>query len=502
MTKTKDNLDILNARRLTPTLKILLVVMSGILGGFMWRVRGSGGFGSMWGMFSVGVMLTLIIFAFYGNRKKMSLEALPVAVILLGITNGGWGTLNSQMGGYLGSTVPFSGQEAETVVSISPYSGLVIMLLLGFGWLPLYSMYIGSLFSKKQYKLWHYITLIAVFYAVVYLFEFVVAHYIVPFINSQAVEMFKKGLADIGFEGSPMNAFIKNLGNESWFKKIPFGRNYFASVRVVSYAAASLVLSLAVLIAKRDKVTAFISFMFNLVSAVSITLADIVMVIDSDAGFFAKVNPPAFFEKLNAWSLWEYSTGFFLFSGIMLLLVCLPKSITGGEGYFEYERPFKNKKLYAAYSAVLTLLFTFVITLARPAGMQIAEWICDKGYFNDEDIITYIVAVVIGAVALAFTSVISKKNIISKDMPCIVNIRTEDFCLKAAPVYLCVTAFIYFFLGAENVVSMPINGIKNPSSLLAAIRDGSSLIPVMMILSFVLFNILYAVLSKKAVKRK
>ncbi len=502
MTLSKNNLDILNARRLTPTLKALLVLMSGILGGFMWRTRGAGGFGSMWGMFAVGVMLTLVIFAFYGNRKKISLEALPIAILLLGITNGGWGTLNSQMGGYLGSTVPFSGQELETVVSISPWSGLAVMLLLGFGWMPLYSMFIGSLFSKKQYKILHYITLIAIFYAVVFLFEFVVAHYILPFIHSPAVEMFKKGLADVGFEGSPMMAFIKNLGNESWFKKIPFGRNYFASIRVISYSAAALVLSLATLIGKRDKATAFISFAINLISAFSITLADVAMIIESDAGFFANINAPAFFEKLNAWSLWEYSTGFFLFSGIMLLIVCLPKKISGGEGYFEYERPIKNKNLYAAYSAVFTLLLTFVVTLARPIGMRVAEWVVMKGYSDKEDLIMYIIIAVICVIGLAVTASIAQKNIIRKDMPNLVNIRTEDFCLKAIPVYFALTAFIYFFTGDDNITTELFLSAKNPSSFLAMIRDGSQLIVAMMVVSFVLFNLLFAIISKRAVKKK
>ena len=415
MTLNKDNLDFLNARRLNPWLKALLVLMTAIMTGFMWRVRGTHGWGSMWGMFAVGVMLTLVIFAFFGNRKKMSLEALPIAVILLGITNGGWGTLNSQMGGYLGSTVPFTGEEAEAITQISPWSGMAAMLLLGFGWMPLWAMFIGSLFSKKEYKIWHYITLIAVFYVVVYAFEFTLAHYIAPFVNSEAVELFKSGLADKGIELSPMMAFIKNLGSEAWFKKIPFGRNYFATVRIISYTAGALVLSLAALIAKKDKVTAFISFAINLICSVSITLADVVMVLDSDRGFFRLKNLPGFLAGGN-WSLWEYLTGFFLGLGIMLLLVCLPRSITGGEGYFEYKMPFKNAKLYTAYSAAVTLLATFVVTVARPAGMRIAEWTVYKGWFDDEDIPSYIFIGIICVVGLIFTASIAKKNIIKREL--------------------------------------------------------------------------------------
>lgn len=501
MTLNRDNLDFLNARRLTPGLKVLLVLMTAIMTGFMWRVRGTHGWGSMWGMFAVGVMLTLVIFAFFGNRKKMTLEALPIAVILLGITNGGWGTLNSQMGGYLGSTVPFTGQEVDAVIEISHWSGVAAMLLLGFGWMPLWSMFIGSLFSKKEYKIWHYITLIAVFYVVVYAFEFTVAHYIAPFINSTAVEAFKEGLADSGFDYSPMMAFIKNFGSEAWFKKIPFGRNYYATVRIISYSAGALVLSLAALIAKKDKVTAFISFAINVICAVSITLADVVMVVDSDRGFFANISAPDFLKGGN-WSLWEYLTGFFLGFGIMLLLVCLPKKITGGEGYFEYKMPFKNAKLYAAYSAVMTLLVTFIVTTARPLGMRVADWVVYKGWFDDADILTYIFIGVLCVIGLIFTAAIAKKNIIKRELPNLFAVRTEDFCLKAAPVYFAVTAFGYFCTGDNNILSLPYAQMKNPSSIFSLIRDGSILIPAIMLVSLVLFYVLYGFISKKAVKKK
>ena len=501
MTLDKNNLDFLNARRLTPALKTLLVLMTAIMTGFMWRVRGTHGWGSMWGMFAVGVMLTLVIFAFFGNRRKMTLEVLPIAVILLGITNGGWGTLNSQMGGYLGSTVPFTGEETVAMAEISPWSGMAAMLLLGFGWMPLYAMFIGSLFSKKEYKIWHYITLIAVFYVVVYAFQFTVAHYIAPFVNSDAVELFKDGLADRGYDYSPMMAFIKNLGSEAWFKKIPYGRNYFATVRIISYTAGALVLSLAALIAKKDKVTAFISFAINAICSVSITLADVVMVLDSDRGFFRLKNLPGFLEGGN-WSLWEYLTGFFLGFGIMLLLVCLPKKVTGGEGWFEYKMPLKNAKLYAAYSAVMTLLATFVVTTARPLGMRIAEWMVYKGWVAEEEIPSYIITAVFCVIGIIITASIANKNIIKKEMPNLFAVRTEDFCLKAIPVYFAVSAFGYFCTGDNNILSLPYAQMKNPSSIFGLIRDGSIFIPAIMLLSIVLFYVLYAVVAKKAVKKK
>ena len=88
-------MDSLKNRKLSTFQKLFAVITCAVMTGFMWRVRGEHGWGSMWGMFAVGVMLILFIYAVFGERRKMNYETIPLAVFLLGITNGGWGTLNS-----------------------------------------------------------------------------------------------------------------------------------------------------------------------------------------------------------------------------------------------------------------------------------------------------------------------------------------------------------------------------------------------------------------------
>lgn len=484
--------------------KIFAVIACAIMTGFMWRVRGEHGWGSMWGMFAVGVMLTLFIFAFFGNRRKMSYEAIPAAVILLGITNGGWGTLNSQMGGYLGSGVDLGSSGVADKVAISPYSGLAIMLLLGFGWLPLFSMFIGSLFSKREYKIKHYVILIAVFYAVTWIFNFSVSHYILPLINPQAVEMFKLGLADKGIELTPMMAFIKNLGSASWAKVIPFGRNYFTSIEVISAACAALFVSLTALIAFKDKITAFISFGMNVVMAISITAADLFMIADSDSGFLAKVNAPDFINNCS-WPLWEYFTGFLMGFGVMLILVCLPKSIAEGECFAEYAPVFKKRGIHFAYSAVLTLMFTFGLTLARPVGMRIADLLVEKGFISDEDTASIIITVILCAIALIPAFIISKKNIVSRELNIPVAMRTEDFCMKAVPAYFIATSIAYFFTGNSShayLLIIDYAKVKSPSVLLETLKSGELVITGLMVISFILFFAFWLAARKKAVKEK
>ena len=180
MTELKNN-------DLSLSKKLFAVITCALMTGFMWRVRGEHGWGSMWGMFAVGVMLILFIYAVFGERKKMNYEMIPVAVFLLGITNGGWGTLNSQMGGYLTSTAEFTGEEAARLVEINPVSGLYMMLFLGFGWMPLFAVTVASLFSKKEYKLKHYIILIAVFYITETVFRFSLSHFIIEAVHPDAV---------------------------------------------------------------------------------------------------------------------------------------------------------------------------------------------------------------------------------------------------------------------------------------------------------------------------
>ncbi len=494
-------MEIMETRKLTAGTKALMVFAFAVMSGFMWRVRGDEGYGSMWGMFAVGVMFVLFIFAFFGNRRKMSYEAIPIAVILLGITNGSWGTLNTQMGGYLSGDLPFPGAEQAETVAISPFSGLWIMLLLGFGWMPLFSLFIGSLFSKKEYKLKHYLALIFIFYAVVLGFQFFAAHFIMPFINKEATEMFSKGLIENGIPLSRMRAYIYNFGSAAWSKTIPFGRNYFASIRAISYAAGALISSLAALAIMKDGITALISFLFNIISAVSITLADAFLIIDSDAGFLARVNAPAFL-KGGSWSLWEYFTGFLLGFGMMLVLVCLPERITRGEGRFEYREPFAKKWFHILYSAVLTLAFTFGATAARPLGIRIAEQLAKRGLAVNPDRLSLIIIAAVCVLCVAVSFAAAKRNIAARGLPVPVPMRTEDFCLKAAPAYFGITGILYFFTGDAYILKFPFREIKNLSALTGMLRDGSFITLLIMILSFVLFYILYFSACKKAVRKK
>ena len=81
--------------------------------------------------------------------------------------------------------------------------------------------------QKKEYKIRHYVILVAVFYVVTYIFKFSLSHFILEAIHPEAVALCKEGFLDRGIDLSPMMAYIKEFGSAAWAKKIPFARNYF-----------------------------------------------------------------------------------------------------------------------------------------------------------------------------------------------------------------------------------------------------------------------------------
>ncbi len=473
--------------------KIFSVITCAVMTGFMWRVRGDHGWGSMWGMFAVGVMLILFIYAVFGERKKMNYEMLPLAVFFLGITNGGWGTLNSQMEGYLTSTAPFTGEEAARIVEINPVHGLFMMLFLGFGWMPLFAVIVGSLFSKKQYKIKHYIILIAVFYAVTYIFKFSLSHFILEAVHPEAVAFCKEGLADRGIDLSPMMAYIKEFGSAAWAKKVPFARNYFTSIDVMSAAFGALFTSLTAFVILKDKLTGVVSLLINTVCSLSITIADVFLIIDSDRGILPPVGEVPMWLKAPAWSLWEFFTGFLLGFGIMLVLQCIPKKYIEEEP-FTPELPIKNRKLHYVYISGLVLTYMLCLTVMRPLGMRIGTHLFEAGLCEDEDTMGTIIAVVLTVIAGAVCFIFKKGLLKEERMP--FSMPPAVFARKAVIGYFLSTSVVYFFTDDE----LPFEGIKSLSDFTEKWNAGGLTVLLLSLCAFVLFMV-FCTLTMKCRKQ-
>ena len=424
--------------------KFIAVIIGALLTGFMWHVRGQHGFGAKWGMFSVAFALMLLIYSFYGKRQKMNYEMIPLAAAFAAITAGGWGTLNSQIGGVLSSNAFFPGEEVYRYTEISSASGWAIMVLLGFGWLPLFSIVLGTLFSKKKYEFKDYVIFVGVYYITMLLCNLTISHMILDFINPQAVEACAEGLKAMGEDISPMKAFIVNFGSAAWAKPIPYCRNYFQSIKVISSAIGALTSSVAVGVVLKDRFNAVFSTLVNLACGIGISVPSLLLAISNEERTaFINVELPQFISY-NAWELWEYFTGFIFGLLVMIVIVCLPRKYTDCEEYFEYKSLIKNEKFRVFYNEIFTLLFSFGVILSRAIGFRLPR------AFIENDTIEIIITVVLSVVVyFAFVRKVIRKNMKEKKLPAPFELSAQEFSVKALPVFVGVCAVTYFLMGGQ-----------------------------------------------------
>ncbi|MBQ2903854.1 MAG: hypothetical protein IJE48_05595, partial [Clostridia bacterium] len=81
--------------------KILIILIGGLLLGFLWRLRGSRGWGSEAGVFNVGFVYLLFITTVMGERKKLDLGWLSLTAMSFILTVPSWGTILTQITGVI-----------------------------------------------------------------------------------------------------------------------------------------------------------------------------------------------------------------------------------------------------------------------------------------------------------------------------------------------------------------------------------------------------------------
>lgn len=290
----------------------MFVLLCAFLTGFLWRLRGDHGWGGMAGMTAVAVGFILALCTYLPYRKKANAEIFIPAVFFTAITNSGWGTLNSQITGILGSGTDAPG------VAVSPLSGAAVMIMLGFGWMPFLGLFIGLYLSEKKPKHYHIIIAAVVYFAVEYIAKATVSHLAVKLICPQAVDSFAETLGASGIELSPFKAYLAHYNDISWAKKLAFGRNYFQTVETASQFFASLSVIIYAFFALKDKTAAKVQFLVCAASGAAITIADL-FIFFADGGVRNSIkNVP---EWLSGWSNWEYWTGFL--AGLLIAIICV-----------------------------------------------------------------------------------------------------------------------------------------------------------------------------------
>lgn len=479
--------------------KILAIITGALLVGFMWHVRGQHGFGAKWGMYSVCFCIVLFVYALYGKRQKMNYEMLPLAAAFGAITAGGWGTLNSQIGGVLGSSAPFPGEEVVQYTQISSASGWAIMFLLGFGWLPLFSIVLGSLFSKKKYEFKDFVIFVGVYYVAMLICNLTVSHLVLKVINPQAVECCAEGIKAMGHNMSPMKAFIVKLGSAAWAKPIPYCRNYFQSIKVISSAIGALLSSIVTSAVLKDKFNGIFSTLVNIACGVGISVASLFLAISKEERtVFTSIELPQFITY-NAWELWEYFTGFIFGLILMAVIVLLPKKYTDNEEGFEYKSMLSGDKFRIVYNEIFTMLFSFGVILSRAIGFRATR------AFIEDDVVEIVVTVILSVCAyFIFIRKLVRENMVTKKLTVPVNMSTIDFSRKALPVFLCVCAAAYFLMGgvcSQNILAVDYATLFSQGGFARLWGEGYLTDIALMLPTFIVTLILFkALCRKKSVK--
>ena len=275
----------------------------------------------------MGLMMILLIYQFYGRKSAMKFELIPIGALLTGLGVTGYGTVIDQMAGVLYSDQPYRGEVVYSPVS--PWSGAAIILCMGITLIPFYALFIGTLFSEKEYKLKHYILAVVLFFAVGYVMKASLSHVLLKLINPEQVNYAALGLADAGYDyTSPFAAYMHHFGQRKWTQEIPYFENYYMSVEHISDLIALAAMILYTRIIRKDKVTAVVTTFITVFTGIVATALSPLISASLRSGFFEDVTLPRFMLSGEGWGMWEYLTGAAVGFSTMLILAFLPDKYT------------------------------------------------------------------------------------------------------------------------------------------------------------------------------
>lgn len=462
--------------------KIISIVLGAIMGGFMWRCRGDGGFGSSWGLYSVGLVLMLLIYHFYGNRKGMKYEMIPLGAFMLGLSVTGYATVIVQLAGVVWSDLPYSGEmlggldpvligrNGSVYAPADHISGAVIIFLMAFTLIPLFSFFVTSLFSGKEYKIRHYVIAVAVYMISSLIFKATVSHFILQLINPDQVAYAALGLKEYGYDyASPMAAYMSHFLDRGWTQDIAFFENYYMSIEHVSDALSVIALSLYALIFRKDKYTCFGSLLLNLLTAVTTTVFTSLVSYSYGSGFFKGVEFSETFKRFATWGTWEFIVGFFVGLFIMAFLAFTVRNSDADEP--DTLPVFEDKKLNFGFSFLLTV-FILGVAPARAIGIRFARLLETMNVLGDDEPLGTILTVVLSVIFGVFMIKILRKNILEKNSNAF-DMSPVEFAKIALPSYLGMCFTVYFFMDSFGIrfiktdITVPI--MLAASALIAAI---------------------------------
>ncbi len=438
---------------------VLTVLIGAILMGFLWRTRGTTGWGSSWGLLNAGAVFMLFVIMIVGGRKKTNLKWVGVSSLLFMLTVPTWGTFLSQITGVLRDSV------TDQFVYISPASGVIVMLILGFGLATLWGIMLGRGLSDKPWKLMDFVLLIAVFIASMYASRATLAHTLTEIIQPEAVDLFEQGLLKEGITDTAYKAYMSHFDNMSWGKKITGGRNYFALVETISIAIGGIVSMIITRFAIKDKIASKMGLITASAFAFSITAADLFFFFGN--GGYHMNSGLSVPDYIAPWSCWEYFTGF-IAGGIITAAILHYKSKCDDVDEIAFSG------IPEKFSNVLTFLLGFAVVFGINVVRPIIERFDESKYM-------------ILAIAIAFVGIVALIVIGVKKYGVNLERTTQTaFASKALPFMVIYIIMVYLFTGLAE-------GNQNYTSL-------NMFHNILMIVSTVILVIYSAVQIKKNTK--
>lgn len=411
---------------------VAAILIGALLMGMLWRIRGTHGWGSSWGLLNAGIGFVLFLTVAVGERKKLNLAWTALTAFTFMLTTPAWGTLLNQITGVLNLEDGFA--------YVSPASGIFMMVCLGFGLASLFGIMLGRGFSDKRWKLTDIIILLVVFYAVNYLAKAFISPFIIQLVQPESVKVFTDDLRLVGIDKSAYKVFLEHFDNDSWAKKFTedalgrisvAGRNYFQEIKTVSAAISAVAVLFATRFIIKDKRAANVGAVTCGAFAFAITVSDLFFYFGN--GGYHMLQGSMLPDNFAPWSLWEYFTGFIAGGIITAYIVHLRPADDFCEVAFG--------KLPEKVSGIATFLLGFIGMI----GISIVRPVLERFDHSDNQIIYTAISVV---AAIAIVAVIAKKYGCTLQ-----KVSYTKYCALALPCFAVYNYIAYMFIGCKEYMN-------------------------------------------------
>lgn len=460
---------ILSVSEPTRPRKAALIVLGAFLTGAFWRFRGEHGYGSSWGLLTVGIAVLLLIFALYGFRRKIDILLLSASAVSFMFTTPGWGTLNSQITGVLGGGV-YDQNWQQVRVFINPFSGVFIMLCLGFGLCTFFAFSLGRYFSDKPYTLKDLALLVGVFLFAELACRLALSHIILDLVQPQAGDLFRFGLSEAGADGTPWSVYVRHFFDYPWSKSFHGGRNYFTSVNTVASAISAAAVGLTVRFVLKDAKTARIMLSICAAFAFAITFADLSLFFSN--GGYRMEHHYDLLIKFSGWGMWEYFTGFFAGGLIMLIVVRQPFTpLLAGAHIEEPLTARLPNAVYGFLNFALTFVMCFSVVQIRPFVAR----------YEESPLYLPLYAGLSALFLILSLFIIRKYGVGLK------RLKVRRLCMAALPVYYTLHTLNYLFAGTQDMQNF---------------RRSGDIANRLVLISFAVFVLLYPFLVYPILKKR